>query len=111
MHFLDISEDEGQEEILRFLVEGTATAAGDLFFDQLVRTLAEALKTKFAFVSELADPEGKVIRPPEPLERKRLCRNVRIHVRGHALRTGHQTGNVCVQCQCSAAIPGGRLAR
>ena len=58
----DITERVRAEEALRLLVEGTASPTGDKFFPRLVRTLADALQVKFAFVSELADAEGQRLR-------------------------------------------------
>jgi hypothetical protein len=39
---------------LRALVEGTARQTGQEFFQSLVRNLAAALKTRYAFVAEFA---------------------------------------------------------
>lgn len=55
----DITEQVRREETLHVLVEGTASAIGDMFFPQLVRTLADALDMRFAFVSELVDTGGE----------------------------------------------------
>ena len=57
----DITERKQAEEALRLLVEGTAST-GEEFFRQLARSLAAALHVKFAFVSELADPDGSKLR-------------------------------------------------
>jgi PAS domain S-box-containing protein len=42
---------------LRALVEGTARNTGQEFFESLVRNLAAAVKTRYAFVAEFADAE------------------------------------------------------
>ncbi len=55
------TERRQMEEALRLLVEGTTSTGGE-FFSQLVRSLADALHVKFAFVSELADPDGSKLR-------------------------------------------------
>ncbi len=39
---------------LRAIVEGTARATGDAFFQSLVRHLAEAIGVSYAFVAEFA---------------------------------------------------------
>lgn len=55
----DITEQVRREEALHALVAGTASATGDMFFPQLVRTLADVLDVRFAFVSELIDGGGE----------------------------------------------------
>ena len=52
--------DDGEYELLRSLVEGTAAASGDEFFQALVKHLARALGVRFAFVAEFADSPGWV---------------------------------------------------
>ena len=49
-----------EHELLRSLVEGTAGASGDGFFQSLVEHLAGALGVRFAFVAEFADSSTKV---------------------------------------------------
>lgn len=46
---------DAEHELLRSLVEGTAAASGDDFFQSLVKHLAGALGVRFAFVAEFAD--------------------------------------------------------
>lgn len=58
----DITEQVRREEALHALVEGTASAISNVFFPQLVRALADALDTRFAFVSELVDTGGERLR-------------------------------------------------
>jgi formate hydrogenlyase transcriptional activator len=49
-----------EHELLRRLVEGTAAASGDEFFQSLVKHLAGALGVRFAFVAEFADSSTSV---------------------------------------------------
>ena len=56
------AERSGAEEALRLIVEGTSSAVGEQFFLILVKHLAIALRTRFAFIAELADPEGERVR-------------------------------------------------
>lgn len=58
----DVTEQVRREEALHALVAGTASAIGDVFFPQLVRTLADVLDMSFAFVSELVDTGGERLR-------------------------------------------------
>jgi diguanylate cyclase (GGDEF)-like protein/PAS domain S-box-containing protein len=51
----DISRRKLGEERLRSIVEGTSAATGADFLRSLVRHLAQALGTRFAFVSEVVD--------------------------------------------------------
>jgi len=55
-----VPADDGEYELLRSLVEGTAAASGDEFFQALVKHLARALGVRFAFVAEFADSPGWV---------------------------------------------------
>ena len=55
-----MSEVDKQNELLRSLVEGTAAASGDAFFQSLVEHLASALGVRFAFVAEFADSSTTV---------------------------------------------------
>ena len=58
----DITEQVRREKALHALVEGTASAIGDMFFPQLVRILADTLNMRFAFVSALVDKSGERLR-------------------------------------------------
>ena len=49
-----------EHELLRGLVEGTATASGDEFFQSLVRHLASVLGVRYAFVAEFAEVTTRV---------------------------------------------------
>src|SRR5882724_6432640 len=46
--------DSAEVEVLRALVEGTAGETGGAFFQSLVRNLAVAVGTRYAFVAEFA---------------------------------------------------------
>jgi signal transduction histidine kinase len=48
----EILEREKSEQILRSIVEGTVSATGVDFFRSLVRSLAQALGVRYAFISE-----------------------------------------------------------
>ncbi len=50
----------GMDEVLHRIVEGMATATGGEFFRALVRSLALALKVRYAFVSEFAGSDSRV---------------------------------------------------
>ena len=52
--------EDGEHDLLRSLVEGTAADSGDEFFQSLVKHLATALGVRFAFVAEFAGPPGRV---------------------------------------------------
>ncbi len=53
----DITERKQSEERLRAIVEGTSSTTGADFLRSLVRHLAGALGTRFAFIAEVAGPE------------------------------------------------------
>lgn len=55
-----MSTIDPENELLRSLVEGTAAASGDEFFQSLVKHLAGALGVRFAFVAEFADSTSRV---------------------------------------------------
>jgi PAS domain S-box-containing protein len=46
-------------EALRTIVEGTAHATGEEFFQTLVTNLAKVMDARYAFVAEFVDPEAK----------------------------------------------------
>lgn len=52
--------DDEQLELLKRLVEGTASSSGDEFFQSLVKHLAGALGVRYAFVAEFADSATRV---------------------------------------------------
>ncbi|HBL57146.1 MAG TPA: hypothetical protein DDZ80_00785, partial [Cyanobacteria bacterium UBA8803] len=56
-HFIgvqtDITKRQQQEEALRLIVEGTAAATGEEFFRCCTRYLAQVLKVRYAFVTQL----------------------------------------------------------
>ena len=52
--------EDSDHELLRSLVEGTAAASGDEFFQSLVKHLAGALGVQFAFVAEFANSPTRV---------------------------------------------------
>jgi diguanylate cyclase (GGDEF)-like protein/PAS domain S-box-containing protein len=54
----DISARRQSEERLRAIVEGTSSTTGADFLRSLVRHLAGALGTRFAFIAEVAGPES-----------------------------------------------------
>jgi PAS domain S-box-containing protein len=57
----EILERQRSEQILRLIVEGTASVTGKEFFHSLVRSLAQALQARYAFISECLDsPPTKV---------------------------------------------------
>jgi signal transduction histidine kinase len=57
----EILEREKSEQILRSIVEGTVSATGVDFFRSLVRSLAQALGVRYAFISECMDaPPSRV---------------------------------------------------
>jgi two-component system, sporulation sensor kinase A len=51
----EILERQKSEQILRSIVEGTVSATGVDFFRSLVRSLAQALGVRYAFISECLD--------------------------------------------------------
>jgi signal transduction histidine kinase len=51
----EILEREKSEQILRSIVEGTVSVTGVDFFRSLVRSLAQALSVRYAFISECMD--------------------------------------------------------
>ncbi len=58
----DLSERKRQETAIRAIVSGTAVHIGEEFFQQLVRTLAEALGVKHAHVGELLETQPPTVR-------------------------------------------------
>jgi formate hydrogenlyase transcriptional activator len=55
-----MQEVDGEDGLLRCLLEGTAADAGDEFFQSLVKHLAGALGVRFAFVAEFSDSRTRV---------------------------------------------------
>ena len=53
--YIEITEREQAEHLLRAITEGTAAALGADFFRSLVRHLADAFQVRFAFVAECTD--------------------------------------------------------
>jgi PAS domain S-box-containing protein len=51
----EVLERQKSEQILRSIVEGTASVTGTEFFRSLVRSLAQALGVRYAFISECLD--------------------------------------------------------
>jgi len=58
----DITERKQQEEALRLIVEGTASATGNTFMHSCVRYLAQVLQVRYASISESIDPEHTKVR-------------------------------------------------
>ena len=62
--FVRLYQEEGrhnrQDEILRAIVEGTASSTGDEFFRSLVSNLADVLRVRYAFVSEFVGSNIRV---------------------------------------------------
>ncbi len=58
----DVTGRKWAEEVLRAIVEGTASATGEDFFRSLVRQLASALQVCYALVSELVDAAAGQVR-------------------------------------------------
>src|SRR5262249_25019773 len=55
----DVTDRTQIDIALRAIVEGTAAVTGDDFFRSLVKYLATALQTRYAFVAECTDPPPK----------------------------------------------------
>jgi PAS domain S-box-containing protein len=51
----EVLERQRSEQILRLIVQGTASVTGKDFFRSLVSSLAEALNVRYAFISECLD--------------------------------------------------------
>ena len=58
----EILEREKSEQILRSIVEGTVSVTGKDFFRSLVRSLAQALGVRYAFISECLDAKPTRVR-------------------------------------------------
>lgn len=62
--FVQLNQEEGrhnrEDEILRAIVEGTASSTGDEFFHSLVSNLADVLRVRYAFVSEFVERNIRV---------------------------------------------------
>lgn len=58
----DITERKRQEDALQLIVEGTAAKVGDEFFQACVRYLAEALRVRYALVTELIGDQRDYMR-------------------------------------------------
>ena len=55
---LDITERKQRKELLRLMVEGTASATGDNFMRCCVRYLAQVLQVRYALIAQLVDEFG-----------------------------------------------------
>ncbi len=53
----DITERKQSENMLRAIVEGTASVTGKDFFREMVHHLSDAIPVRYAFVTECANPE------------------------------------------------------
>lgn len=51
----EVQERQRSEQTLRLIVEGTASVTGKDFFHSLVRSLAEALDARYAFITECVE--------------------------------------------------------
>ena len=62
--FVQLGQEERQhnreDEILRAIVEGTASSTGDEFFRSLVSNLADVLRVRYTFVSEFVGKNRRV---------------------------------------------------
>ncbi len=58
---VDITERRRAEDALRAVAEGTASASGDEFFRSLVKHLASAVETKYAFIGQLTSEEPATV--------------------------------------------------
>jgi class 3 adenylate cyclase/DNA-binding response OmpR family regulator len=58
----DITDRKRREEALQLIVEGTAAKTGNAFFQACVRSLAEVLGIRYAFVTECADAHKTRVR-------------------------------------------------
>ena len=58
----DITERKKAEGILQTIVEGTAAATGDAFFQDLVRHIASAFGARYAFIAEYTDDTKTYLR-------------------------------------------------
>lgn len=57
----DITQGKNQEQSLRSIMRGTSTVTGVAFFRSLVQHLAEAIKVRWAFLSEIPDlKQGRI---------------------------------------------------
>ena len=70
------------EETLRIITEGTAAATGGDFFTSLVRHLAKALHTRYAFVAECTDETRTEVRTLAFWSTDRLAEDITFRVRG-----------------------------
>jgi len=61
-YFRDITKLKRREEVLRLIVEGTASKIGDDFFRSCVRYLAELLGFRYTFIAKFVDEEKTRIR-------------------------------------------------
>jgi PAS domain S-box-containing protein len=54
--FRDVTERKRAEEVVRNIAEGVSAETGEIFFQSLVRHLAQMLEVDYALVGELTDP-------------------------------------------------------
>ncbi len=59
---LEMVQRTDAEETLRAITEGTASVTGSDFFRSLASHLAQALKLKYAFITECSDSSGSTLR-------------------------------------------------
>ena len=70
------------EEILRIITEGTAATTGADFFTSLVRHLAKALRSRYAFVAECTDETKTEVRTLAFWSTDRFADDITFRVRG-----------------------------
>jgi PAS domain S-box-containing protein len=75
-------ESDADADVLRRLVEGTAGAAGERFFESLVRNLSLAMGAAFAFVAEFAGESRERVQTRALWGRGELLANVEYELAG-----------------------------
>jgi signal transduction histidine kinase len=78
----EILEREKSEQVLRSIVEGTVSATGVDFFRSLVRSLAQALDVRYAFISECLDAQPTRVRSFAFWEGKEFGEEFEYNLRG-----------------------------
>jgi formate hydrogenlyase transcriptional activator len=102
-HQMPDSPSEEEFATLRALVEGTARATGQEFFQTLVRHLATAVQTRYAFIAEFAG--GTRVRTLAYWFRDRITDNVEWDVIGTPCQDVVR-GNLChYPCQVKDKFP------
>ncbi|MCB0332137.1 MAG: PAS domain S-box protein, partial [Bdellovibrionales bacterium] len=102
---IDLSNRKRSEEALKAIVEGTASSTAEDFFRSLVRHLALALNTKYAFLGIYADKEKTHIRTLANWRQSQYTEDVTYEIKNTASEKVLQEGFYQIDRNAQEAFP------